>query len=87
MMAKEKDIEVKLLSYNPLKMWGSWVGGISGLIFGLINPSKIYYKCGVEFNCPMQSFYYLPILIFLFVLGFLIGWGIHSLIRKLRSKR
>ncbi len=67
--------------YNPFKMWGSWFGaliGISSLLW-LPNTHIDFSKFNTDF---------LPI-IFLFVLfgsiGFIIGWGIHSLIRKQKA--
>lgn len=80
-------------SYNPFKMLGSWVGAVicslpllSGLIFPkyfllfLMKINLIYYweSWCHEAGCGFFTLGTLPIL------GFLIGWGIHSLIRKLR---
>ena len=79
--------------YNPFKMWGAWVGAVWGLSyylltslaqggkligigiiflpFGLIRDFIIYNK---------YLFCLIPI-----IAGFLIGWGIHSLVRKLKK--
>lgn len=63
-------------SYNPLKMWGSWVGGIILLV---------WYSLGIGGLGNRLNFidYFLGF-VFIFV-GFLIGWAIHSLIRKFKN--
>jgi len=86
----------KRKSYNPFKMWGSWIGASIFLIvitfigtaltgmFG--SPDKFYEVLfrlltggmgGGKFNLIVLLLFYGTI-----SLGFLIGWGIHSLIRK-----
>jgi len=73
-------------SYNPFKMWGSYVGALIGLFFGV----SIYSSSRPEGFVPnimdffINSILYRPT-VFLIPLGFLIGWGIHSLIRKIRN--
>ena len=79
-------------SYNPFKMWGSWVGFILGFFWMLIE-SKISGKYDIPFIIERI----LPLtggdalgaglvyLIIYMILGFIIGWGIHSLIRKFRN--
>jgi len=68
-------------SYNPFKMWGSWVGALIGMssLFWLPNTYIDFSKFNTDF---------LPI-ISLFLLfgsmGFFIGWGIHYLIRKQKA--
>jgi len=68
-------------SFNPFKMWGSWVGTLIGIssLFWLPNTHIDFSKFNTDF---------LPI-IFLFLLfgimGFLVGLGIHSLIRKQKA--
>lgn len=63
-------------SYNPFKMWGSWIVGIIGMVEGFnilvgrISPENI-------------NQYFWQSVIGGFFIGFLIGWGIHSLFRKL----
>jgi len=88
-------------SYNPLKMWGSWVGvgiftlhliltytfqlgeGIFGiLIYLALIPSLILGLCPVgQCNILGKTIF----TIIYIILGFLIGWGIHSLIRKVKK--
>ncbi len=113
-------------SYNPLKMWGAYLGLILFLIFVFIIPNMEYSfpVCSSETNFLSRStciFRHLQIkqgiidavLLFPFILfakmfgldisgmgaigtglmfvitmpilGFLIGWGIHSLIRRIRK--
>lgn len=76
--------KIKMLrkkSYDPFKMWESWVGaiiGFSALIF--MAPQQIYLS---------EIFtWYLPSFLWVIptIIGFLTGWGIHSLIRKLKEK-
>lgn len=89
-------------SYNPFKMWGSYVGAIIG---ALISPLMVYYlsylplqttpSCMPGTACPlfappMSLSYFLTQNISFFIAfvglisGFLIGWGIHSLVRALK---
>jgi len=90
-MAKKK-------SYNPFKMWGSYVGliislglsliyiwlrtsgewSISGVIAILFFPISWLYNLMVNIN-PIFS------MLLIVLYGFLIGWGIHSIIRSLRK--
>lgn len=77
-------------NYNPFKMWGSWAGTIVGLIFFVypldINgnpllPNYIANNTGLKLLgllFPIGSF------ILFLIGGFLVGYGIHSLIRRLR---
>ena len=70
-------------SYNPFKMWGSLVGLI---LFPLIltslsaqDPFSGIFT--VEGQLEITIIAYLVYAI----VGFLIGWGIHSLIRKYKN--
>ena len=77
---------MKKKSYNPFKMWGSWAGAILISIIPLpfcwlsecifISYGRIYFV-----NLPNS----LILGVILTGIGFLIGWGIHSLVRKLRK--
>ena len=98
-------------SYNPFKMWGSWVGlfligifiifpFISISIKGELDDLGICYNLGVFLKCLGEEYIENPfsilfsaingsllaILIILgsLILGFLLGWIIHSLIRRFR---
>lgn len=82
-------------SYNPFKMWGSWVGMIivsgwplmgiikktarEGVFICITNISfggSNSVQCGLfEFLVNLRT-----IFVYLFmILGFFVGWGIHSL--------
>jgi len=64
-------------SYNPLEMQGSWIGGfLFFLTLGfLIIPPANEIGGFLQFTLGFGTF----------TIGFLIGWGIHSLIRSLRK--
>ena len=86
-------------SYNPFKMWGSWIGALIGFFVDII-PSKLSggtrgFVSGLDMIqliimsfSNSNLFYSLYLFIFwLFVViffGFLLGWGIHSLFRRLK---
>jgi len=66
-------------------MWGSYVGAvISLIIFGIKFNSISMFNCS---DCAPVTTIFVYFVIPLVLLGFLIGWGIHSLIRKLRRSR
>ncbi len=79
----------KKKSYNPLKMWGSWGGGIALMIYSffafqyfLFDFWDILIKLTGQIFFPTLT---LGLTIFVHsILGFLVGWGIHSLFRRLR---
>jgi len=66
--------------YNPFKMWGSYVGLAIGLVIGFLTYSTILVLCEFGGPCRLTAFIipFIPI-----GLGFLVGWGIHSLFRRL----
>ena len=73
--------------YNPFKMVGSYIGLIIGFLFVIWNFS---YHC-VEGFCEIRSpfenlstsnWFMYPLFL---LIGFLLGYGIHSLIRRLRK--
>jgi len=94
-------------SYNPFKMWGSYVGAMiftlvlialflagigsgfgSGGGLGLINllaiiiaPVILIFK-SLGLNQPL---YLIALFIVQFIYGFLIGYGIHALIRAFKN--
>ncbi|MFH1151561.1 MAG: hypothetical protein V1788_00345 [Nanoarchaeota archaeon] len=91
-------------SYNPFKMWGSWVG----LLFGVIGSILYFVNIGYDsiklivapfmipyliiFGCWAPSGTICEQIVVVKILGiitsliayFLIGWAIHSLVRRLR---
>jgi len=84
---------VRKKSYNPFKMWGSWIGLIilSTLLFIPYILAVISTGCesgpehGAEacgYTLVMALYGAIPMAI----VGFLIGWGIHSLIRRIKIK-
>ena len=73
-------------SYNPFKMWGAWVGATWGLISGIMaitSENEFYNLMGIFFGEFRIIFPIISALISI-TTGFLIGWGIHSLVRKYR---
>jgi len=67
-------------SYNPFKMWGSYVGAIVGIIASFV-PSIIPITSPE--NILLTDFWIvLPILA---VIGFLVGYGIHALVRVIKN--
>ncbi|MBU2503929.1 MAG: hypothetical protein KJ879_02660 [Nanoarchaeota archaeon] len=74
------------VSYNPFKMWGAWLGaGLSApwvllltLSMGFANPAKINASLTVTI---------ITLIVFTPLSLFLIGWGIHSLVRYLKNRR
>jgi hypothetical protein len=69
-------------SYNPFKMWGSYVGAIAALFFarGFGSMSEAGNLDGWVFSLDL-----IPIYLIISLVGFLIGWGINSLVRALRK--
>ena len=61
--------------YNPFKMWGSYVGAVILPILTYMFWIAIVKEHAVGGLVVLGS---IPI-------GFLIGWGIHSIIRKIRK--
>ena len=94
--------------YNPIRMWGSYVGALTLLVgysffikcpfINLLNSSCRSWNevfavllgasnFGVNQINSGFGLWYLPytlITLGIIILGFIIGWGIHSLFRKLR---
>jgi hypothetical protein len=66
-------------NYNPFKMRGSWVGLTIVLTITFITSVQTDVT-----NAYLYFPYSLSGLIVFSILGFLIGWGIHSLVRSLK---
>ncbi len=76
-------------SYNPFKMWGSWFGFVFGWFWMFMESIRL------GGNDPFIAERILPAggdmrYLFIYLLiymisGFVIGWAIHSLIRKFRN--
>lgn len=86
-MAKKKYTRKK--SYNPFKMWGSYAGAGFFLLWLFIIPPMLINNALPGFFEGMSYITTISPLAIIFniVLGFLIGWGIHSLFRKLSRRR
>lgn len=92
--------EDKEIKYNPFTMWGSWIGFTFGLILydfveiflstflrtvfiTLLNINLLNYFLVILDICPDDCHYF-----FSFtnsIMYFVYGWGIHSLVRKIKS--
>ena len=69
-------------SYNPFKMWGSYAGAILivGFLFFLKYSTQTVSNFFISLlNTNIQA------LTEVMTIGFLLGWGIQSLFRKLRK--
>ncbi len=66
---------------SAFRMWGSYIGTVMGIIVGFFMYSAIKVIC--EFGACKPGAYVLPIIPV--VIGFIVGWGTHLLIRKLRK--
>lgn len=81
---------VKRKLYNPFKMWGSYVGAYLLPVFS-INITQIFSPfLNIEFSfiqflwpIALSVGFGSMILLLMLIIGFLIGWGIHSLFRRL----
>jgi len=81
-------------TYNPFRLWGSYVGALSGLIIVVskilyhnaqfywntyANVGSFCYQTSTSIPC-IKPFEYISMII----AGFLIGWAIHISLRYLR---
>jgi hypothetical protein len=71
--------------YNPFKMWGAWVGAVLGIslpwVLAFFNIRPFFGGSDPMGQAISQVIFGIPLGI---ILGFLVGWGIHSLVRKLK---
>ncbi|MFH1889467.1 MAG: hypothetical protein ABIJ58_01140 [Nanoarchaeota archaeon] len=86
------NVEVsKKVSYNPLKMWGSWIGAVPGLFYTFFGVLFLLGFSGPTIFTFHGSSTFLLIMLFNFlpyiIIGFLLGWSIHSLVRYLKNKK
>lgn len=78
-------------NYNPFKMAGSYVGALIGIIIEIVSISKwtkypfIINNQRVYLTFFQSLHYYWIELIWIISFGFLLGWAIHSLIRRFRK--
>lgn len=66
-------------SFNPFKMWGSWVGGVIAVLL----PEFFFINMPLLIKVPGWIVQDISIIVS-FILGFFIGYGIHALVRALR---
>ena len=80
---------------NPFKLYGSYIGGFIGLFIGVFSIGAgflnevgllgfgLLIRCGSGGGLTVCIPLYTNIMIILLtIVGFLIGWGIHSLFRR-----
>lgn len=67
-------------NYNPFKMWGSWIGLIIGIPLTIFWGFIVLWGAGWTQGEILLKDYILAIIPL--PLSFIIGYGIHSLIRK-----
>ena len=63
---------------NPFRLWGSYIGLAVGAVFAYLSFATI--RVFSEFGSVRPTAFILPVIPL--VLGFLIGWGIHALIKN-----
>lgn len=74
-------------NYNPFKMCGSWIGLI---IFSIPTLFLWWWLiaitpfCDGEFCSDSNPIIHLTAFLLPLITGFLVGWGIHSFIRKIK---
>ncbi len=87
---------VKKKNYNPFKMWGSYAGAYFLLpVYNLFAKTSAWdepfldvltnnlFWIFTELNSSIETVFALMLFAWLLV-GFLIGWGIHSLARRFK---
>ena len=74
--------------YNPFKMWGSYIGALLVIIY----PYIFHLSCSIGMGGDiltlkplMPCLLFVQFQFFTVIIGFLLGWGIHSLFRRLRK--
>ena len=77
--------------YNPFKMWGSYVGLGLTIIYYIMGhgfwDNKLYISELFYVFERTSEFYPIGMIfwIAIFMCGFLVGWGIHSFIRRFKK--
>ena len=69
-------------SYNPFKMWGSYVGALIGFFVGLRNGFDLGGMGNIGLSGLTINWFIVNVWT---IFGFFIGYGIHSLIRRFRK--
>jgi hypothetical protein len=74
-------------NYNPFKMWGSYIGAILLLLFlGMVlggNPLSIFLA-KISFYILTDAQLFISGILHI-IIGFFIGWAIHSLVRYFKK--
>jgi len=68
--------------YNPFRMLGSYIGAIFLLLIDFFDKSNELITGTL--NLSASEFFSFE-LAFSIIIGFVLGWGIHSLIRRLKK--
>ncbi len=68
--------------YNPFLMQGSYLGSVSFSLIDFFDKSNQIISG--QLNLAAPEFFSFE-LAFSIIIGFVVGWGIHSLIRRLRK--
>lgn len=63
-------------SFNPFKLWGSWIGAIFGFMMSVTNMEDIWI-----FKIGDQTF--APGMLVNMIGAFCLGYGLHLMIREL----
>jgi len=96
-IVKRKSSSRKKKSYNPFKMWESYLGAVIGFLLQFkmwgyettMSSSKVFLVSRFKLLSPSNVSQYnfltgLDIVIFV-IAGFLLGWGIYYLIRRYKK--
>ena len=80
----------KRKSYNPFKMWGSWILAIIFLCYYYFSTRYFLFDTRdillrMRFTLSVQTGGHIMAIGLTFFIGFLIGWGINSLWRKFKK--
>jgi hypothetical protein len=74
-------------SYNPFKMWGSYLGAYALPVFVLSYLAGSFTTIKLAWPFAVLVGFAGIEMLFSSVAGFLLGWGIHSLFRKFGGRR
>lgn len=68
--------------YNPFQMLGSYLGAVGLLLVDFFDKSNELITGTMNLSAPEFFSFELA---FSIMIGFIIGWGIHSLIRRFKK--
>lgn len=76
----------KKKNYNPLEMWGSWFGLVASLVYFYFSTLNYLFDIRdimIRFGgLSMETGGLITATWLSMLIGFLVGWGIHSLFRR-----